>query len=57
MKLVLAAALALAITGSGCVVIDGHHRSSSAALSSKQCPPGHVWSDGSCHTKGKGHER
>ncbi len=21
-----------------------------------KCPPGHVWSDGRCHEKGKGHD-
>jgi hypothetical protein len=24
---------------------------------SKSCPPGHVWSDGRCHDKGKGHSK
>jgi hypothetical protein len=30
--------------------------SSRSAASSQKCPPGHQWSDGSCHDRGKGHD-
>jgi hypothetical protein len=55
MRLVLAL-LVLAIAGTGCVVVpaNGHVRS---AVSAKKCPPGHVWSDGACHSRGRGHDR
>jgi hypothetical protein len=55
------AVVALAPLGSGCAFhVD--HRSSKAAVKSdsgggKSCPPGHVWSDGQCHSKGKGHDK
>lgn len=43
----------------GCVV--AHHPFpggySRHALSHHDCPPGHQWSDGSCHSQGKGHDR
>jgi hypothetical protein len=58
--LALAALLATALATSGCVVV-GPPRSSRAAVKSdrggKACPPGHLWSDGQCHSKGKGHDR
>ena len=50
---------ALALLGTGCIVTHGHGRSvSSAAVvaPAKKCPPGHQWSDGGCHAKGKGHD-
>jgi hypothetical protein len=31
---------------------DGGHSSESSG----RCPPGHVWSDGKCHSTGKGHD-
>lgn len=55
MKTLLAALAALALLGTGCVLAVPVHRSSSAA-SSDSCPPGHRWSDGTCHDKGKGHD-
>ena len=55
MKNLLAAALALAVAGTGCVVVAPRGTSRSAA-SAKDCPPGHQWSDGRCHAKGKGHD-
>jgi hypothetical protein len=56
----LALAAALALVTSGCLVVPP--RSSRAAVKSdrgggKPCPPGHLWSDGQCHSKGKGHDR
>lgn len=55
MKILLAAALALAFAGAGCVVVAPRGATSSAA-SMKKCPPGHQWSDGRCHARGKGHD-
>jgi hypothetical protein len=54
MKILLAAALALAVAGTGCVVVAP--RSSRSAASAKRCPPGHQWSDGRCHSTGKGND-
>ncbi len=56
MRLALAALLAVAIAGTGCVIVpaNGHARS---AVAAKKCPPGHAWSDGACHSTGKGHDR
>jgi hypothetical protein len=53
--------LSVALSASGCVLV-GPPRSSRAAVRSDQgggkpCPPGHLWSDGQCHSKGKGHDR
>ncbi len=55
MKPFLAALAALAIAGTGCVgvVVPGVHAS---GVKAKKCPPGHEWSDGQCHSKGKGHD-
>ncbi len=55
MKIVLAAALAFAFLGTGCVLVSprGANRS---AVSAKKCPPGHQWSDGRCHDRGKGND-
>lgn len=53
--------LAVLALGIGCAVqLPLQHRSAQAvqpASSSKKCPPGHQWSDGSCHDTGKGRER
>jgi hypothetical protein len=54
MKAMLAAVAAAAILGTGCVGVVGVH--SSGAKASKKCPPGHEWSDGQCHSTGKGHD-
>jgi len=56
MRLAIAALLALGLAGTGCVVVPARGVSRSA-VSSKKCPPGHVWSDGQCHSKGKGHDK
>lgn len=56
MKILLAAALALAVAGTGCVVVTPH-RATRSAVSAKRCPPGHQWSDGACHATGRGNER
>lgn len=55
MRILVAAVVAFAVAGAGCVVVParGVHRSSASA---KKCPPGHQWSDGRCHEKGKGHD-
>jgi hypothetical protein len=54
MKSLLAALAALAIVGSGCVGVVGVHSSGAKV---KKCPPGHEWSDGQCHSRGKGHDK
>jgi hypothetical protein len=43
---------------SGCAVIRpmSMGRSSKSAALTEKCPPGHRWSDGKCHDKGKGHD-
>ena len=56
MKILAAAVLALAVAGSGCVIVPARGASRSA-VSAKRCPPGHQWSDGACHSRGKGHDR
>lgn len=55
MKLAAVALLVLAVSTSGCAIVHPH--GSSAGLSAKKCPAGHVWSDGACHSKGKGHDK
>ncbi len=55
MKNLLAAALALAMAGPGCVIVPARHVNRSEASATK-CPPGHQWSDGRCHATGKGHD-
>jgi hypothetical protein len=54
-KTLVAAALAVAILGTGCIVIRPHAARQSGT-SAKECPPGHLWSDGRCHPAGKGHD-
>ena len=55
----LLAALALTLSVTGCIVrvpgpvrVETHERGAE-----KRCPPGHEWSDGRCHEKGRGHDR
>ncbi|HEX9308075.1 MAG TPA: hypothetical protein VF894_11335 [Anaeromyxobacter sp.] len=48
-------ALAVLATATGCIVVPVS--GSRAAVKSEKCPPGHVWSDGRCHDKGKGHDK
>ena len=61
MKTLVASVMAVALLGTGCIVHGGpvYRRSSSCAVAApaKSCPPGHRWSDGRCHSKGKGHDR
>ena len=60
MKTLVASVLAVAVLGTGCVVHSPTYRrsrSASVAAPAKKCPPGHLWSDGRCHAKGKGHDR
>ncbi len=56
MKTLLAAVVAFSIFGAGCIVHVPGARSSSAS-SAQRCPPGHQWSDGRCHDRGRGHDR
>jgi hypothetical protein len=54
----LLAALALSAVATGCMVrVPGVAVSSPVVASERKCPPGHVWSDGQCHSKGKGHDK
>lgn len=61
MKTALAALAAVAFVGAGCMVrvpvARTHAASSAAGPAGKPCPPGHLWSDGRCHDKGKGHDK
>jgi hypothetical protein len=50
------ATLVLLQTGCVGVVVPGHHAAVRAAPADDDCPPGHRWSDGRCHDKGKGHD-
>lgn len=58
MKTFVAALSILVLLGTGCVIHApyGQYRSASSAPAAKKCPPGHQWSDGRCHDKGKGHD-
>jgi hypothetical protein len=57
--LALPVAIALCLSSAGCVLVAP--RSSRSAVQAekgdKKCPPGHLWSDGKCHSKGKGHDK
>lgn len=53
-KIILWASLASLLSG-GCIVIQSKGQPSNSSQK-KKCPPGHVWSDGKCHNKGKGNE-
>jgi len=55
MKILIAAALALAVAGTGCVVVAP--RPARSPMAAKRCPPGHQWSDGRCHDTGRGNEK
>lgn len=56
MRTLVAALAALAL--SGCVVlVEKRARPEPVKQQkAKPCPPGHTWSDGQCHGKGKGHD-
>lgn len=56
MKTLLAALVAFALAASGCIVV-GPPRGARSGVSSRRCPPGHAWSDGSCRSTGHGRER
>lgn len=53
--------LLFSLSLTGCVFVPHGHpfSSNSSALtgSPEDCPPGHRWSDGRCHSKGKGHDK
>lgn len=51
--LAIAALTAFFVLEAGCAVVPGRSRS---AASADKCPPGHRWSDGRCHSTGKGHD-
>ena len=55
MKILVAGLVAFARAGTGCVVV-GPRRTYRSASSAERCPPGHQWSDGRCHSKGKGND-
>lgn len=58
MRIAIAALIAVTLAGTGCVVVRPPRAARSGVSSgAKRCPPGHVWSDGACHAKGKGHDR
>jgi hypothetical protein len=38
------------------VHVEAHAGGSISSGSSGRCPPGHVWSDGKCHSTGKGND-
>jgi hypothetical protein len=59
MKTLLLTVLAVGFLGTGCIIVPGSSSRSAARAerSEKKCPQGHVWSDGQCHAKGKGHDR
>lgn len=48
---IIAACAAIAFLGGGCIIVPGPR-----VGVHKACPPGHQWSDGRCHSKGKGHD-
>jgi hypothetical protein len=60
------AVLLAATATTGCLVVpkggssptsEKTGRSKAASTKAgKDCPPGHTWSDGQCHDKGKGHD-
>ena len=57
MKTLLAALAAAAILGTGCVGVVHVPGAHSEGVKAKKCPPGHEWSDGQCHSRGKGHDK
>jgi hypothetical protein len=48
---IIATCAAMALLGSGCIIVPGPR-----VGVRKSCPPGHQWSDGRCHSTGKGHD-
>jgi hypothetical protein len=38
------------------VHVEAHAKGGISSGSSGRCPPGHVWSDGKCHSTGKGND-
>jgi hypothetical protein len=56
MKTLFAALAAVAIAGSGTGCVGVVHVPKAHVKSEKRCPPGHEWSDGECHSRGKGHD-
>lgn len=57
MRTLLAAAVLTLATG--CIVVPRGHvlRDAVVAPAPKKCPPGHLWSDGACHDRGRGHDK
>lgn len=60
MKMILSLAAAFLLAGvslGGCIVVQQKGQPAAyKGTKKKGCPPGHVWSDGRCHDKGKGHD-
>ncbi|BDG02139.1 hypothetical protein [Anaeromyxobacter oryzae] len=56
MKTLLAGLAAAALLSTGCMIHVPGVAHTSAPVSAQKCPPGHQWSDGTCHDKGKGHD-
>jgi hypothetical protein len=61
MKIAAAVLVAVAFLATGCMVRVPVGSRSGAALGTaspaEKCPPGHQWSDGQCHSRGKGHDK
>ncbi len=53
----LLAAVALTLAVTGCLVRVPGHVETQKRAGERRCPPGHEWSDGRCHEKGRGHDR
>ena len=51
-----AGTIASMVLCTGCPMMKAQHQGPKAAAKAEKCPPGHVWSDGSCHSQGKGHD-
>jgi hypothetical protein len=56
MNKVLALAASVSLFGTGCMVRVPAVGVATQGDAVKKCPPGHTWSDGRCHDKGKGHD-
>jgi hypothetical protein len=56
MKHLVLGLAAISFLSTGCIAVRVPVGTSRSAVSAKKCPPGHQWSDGRCHGKGKGHD-
>jgi hypothetical protein len=59
-RLLLSAVVIFGLVGSGCLWVPmkttRSGRASALTARNESCPPGHRWSDGRCHSTGKGHD-